>query len=174
MGIGEEWSTLATAMDPSWGSWQARLHAASQGHPCYRVDVASAQHTTFTSMCEFFMVMGRIGLWSQSDVDMLLQYNCTTAVPSDEVQRLAAKYMISFLKTNLVQDQGYQQILTPGYALAKGQFIEFFVTEKRNGAQDEDWPDDFWYFMHQPGSDQARAEKNPARVLSIPRLGQGR
>jgi hypothetical protein len=89
-------------------------------------------------------------------------------VPSLEVQRLAAKYMIAFLKTNLPQERGYQNILTPGHALAKEDFIEFFVTEKRNpNSIDEDWPEFFVYFAHQPGSEQFKAEKNPAQSLRI-------
>jgi hypothetical protein len=168
MGVGEEWSTLASDLGGAWTSWQARQHAAIQGHPCYRVDVASAIHMTFTSFCEFIMVMGKVGLWPQWLVDQLLGTNCTTAVPSLEVQRLAAKYMIAFLKTNLPQERGYQNILTPGHALAKEDFIEFFVTEKRNpNSIDEDWPEFFVYFAHQPGSEQFKAEKNPAQSLRI-------
>ena len=44
MGMGQEWSTLLALM-PGWESWQARQHAAMQGHPSYRVDVADAYHS---------------------------------------------------------------------------------------------------------------------------------
>jgi hypothetical protein len=39
------------------------------------------------------------------------------------------------------------------------------VTEKRSAnAINQDWPSDFLYFIHQPGSAQARAEKDPKQV----------
>jgi hypothetical protein len=45
------------------------------------------------------------------------------------------------------------------------------VTEKRNPHSiDEDWPSDFIYFMHQPGSAQARAAKEPAQRMPVPRF----
>jgi hypothetical protein len=173
MGIGEEWSTLISYMGPGWASWQARQHAAIQGHPCYRVDVVSAIHETFMNACEFFMVLDKVGIWPQWLVDYLLGVCCTTSIPSLEAKRLAAKYMIAFLKTELVHEQGYQHILTPGYALNSEEFIEFFVTEKRNpNSTEEDWPDVFWYFPHQPGSEQFQAEKDPAEILPIKSLRQ--
>jgi hypothetical protein len=36
--------------------------------------------------------------------------------------------------------------------------VEFFVTERKSpNAIDEDWPDTFIYFMHQPGREHANA-----------------
>ncbi|MEJ2542205.1 MAG: hypothetical protein P8188_19950, partial [Gemmatimonadota bacterium] len=68
-----------------------------------------------------------------------------------EVRRLVTKYMLAFL-------QDYQPILTPGHALTREPNVEFFVTEKRSvNAIDEDWPDLFTYFMHQPGRSHAQA-----------------
>ena len=59
----------------------------------------------------------------------------------------------------------------PGWALTQEQYIEFFVTEKRNPQSiDEDWPSDFVYFMHQPGSAQARGPKDPATILPVRHL----
>ncbi|MFC2169592.1 alpha/beta hydrolase family protein, partial [Acidobacteriota bacterium] len=52
MGIGQEWSTLDMLSGEEFASLQARLHAASQGHPCYRVDLAEAYHHTFSNHCE--------------------------------------------------------------------------------------------------------------------------
>ena len=55
LGMGEEWSFLA-ATSPGFESWQARQHAAYQGHPAYRVDVANANHQSFSDLCENFQV----------------------------------------------------------------------------------------------------------------------
>jgi hypothetical protein len=49
------------------------------------------------------------------------------------------------------------------------------VTEKRNPHSiDDKWPEYFIYFMHQPGSEQAKAEKNPKAVMGIPHVGMKR
>lgn len=158
MGIGQEWSTLA--IDPPWTSWQARQHAAMQGNPNYRVDVAGAQHLNFANWCEYVDVLYYIGY---IDEETYNYYKCSPEpIPQTEVERLTMLYMIAFLKVNLVGDHRYQAYLTPGYALGNEPDIEFFVTEKRNPhAVDEDWPDNFLYFMHQPGSEQAIGPKNP-------------
>ena len=48
--------------------------------------------------------------------------------------------------------------------------IEFFNNEKRSPQSiDEDWPDEFIYFKHQPGSETAHAAKNPHGVLGVSR-----
>ena len=52
-----------------------------------------------------------------------------------------------------------QPVLTPGHALTREPNVEFFISEKRNpNAIDEDWPDLFTYFMHQPGRSHAKAQ----------------
>ncbi len=78
-----------------------------------------------------------------------------------------------FLRTTLAGDLGFDHYLTPGWALTREPLAEVFETEKRspNAAQDEclayDCPDPqfFLYFPHQPGSEQARAERDPAAAL---------
>jgi predicted dienelactone hydrolase len=164
IGIGQEWDTLAA--DPPWVSWQARQHAAMQGNPNYRVDVAGAQHMSFSTWCEYVDVLYYIGF---IDEDIYNMYRCSQEpIPYAEVERLTMIYMIAFLKDNLVGDHRYQIYLTPGYALVNEPDIEFFVTEKRNPhAIDEDWPNNFLYFMHQPGSEQAIGPKNPPGLLEI-------
>jgi predicted dienelactone hydrolase len=158
MGIGQEWDTLA--LDPAWTSWQARQHAAIQGNPNYRVDVAGANHGNFAHWCEWVEVVYYLGV---IDEETYNDNKCSSEpISQNEVERLTMLYMIAFLKVNLVGDQRYQAYLTPGYALVNEPDIEFFVTEKRNPhAVDEDWPDDFLYFMHQPGSEQAIGPKDP-------------
>jgi len=174
MGIGEEWTTLTGLFGPENASWQARQHAAMQGHPNYRVDVAYAEHGSFTDWCETVEVAYDINLIDEGTYQ---EWKCSPEpISSAEIERLTTMYLIAFLKVNLVGDHEYQSLLTPGYALAHEPNIEFFVTEKRNPhAIDEDWPDDFVYFMHQPGSEQARGPKNPQDVLQenrAPRLLQ--
>jgi dienelactone hydrolase len=170
MGMGEEWSTLA-ASSLFGASWQARQHAAFQGTPNYRVDVSGTIHESFSDFCEDFLMLGDLGVFDQGFVAFLEQLLCTNTTPSSEVHRLVNMYLVAFLKTNLAGEPGYQRILTPGYALPSEPLIEFFITEKRNpNAIDQDWPGTFTYFMHQPGSEQARAEKDPKSAARVRRV----
>lgn len=172
MGIGQEWSTLEAISGPAFASWQARLHAASQGHPCYRVDVRYALHSTFSNYCEAAYLLFDKGIIDEETLNYFVGSYCSAAIPKPVAYRLITKYMIAFLKTNLAGEPDYQNILTPGYALTNEPDIEFFVTEKRNpNADDEDWPGDYMYFIHQPGGETAKAEKNPQQLLPIPYLG---
>jgi hypothetical protein len=91
--------------------------------------------------------------------------------PSDVVHGLTNKYATAFLKTELAGAMGYQDILTPGWALKRESLVEFFITEKRNpNAISDDWPGYYVYFKHQPGSEQAHAEKDPLVKRSVPRV----
>jgi hypothetical protein len=172
MGMGEEWSTLA-ARSSLGASWQARQHAAFQGHPNYRVDVSGTIHESFSDSCEDIPMLGDLGVFDQDFVAALEQLLCTNSTPSSEAHRLVTMYLVAFLKTNLAGESGYESILTPGYALSREPLVEFFVTEKRNpNAIDQDWPGTFTYFMHQPGGEQARAEKDPKSVIRVPRVLQ--
>jgi len=161
-GIGEEWSILGG------DGWQARQHAAMQGTPNYRVDVNNAFHTTFTNACEAGYVLRDIGFFSDADLEGWQGAYCNAPLSSATVENLATKYLVAFLKTQLVGVQGYQSMLTPGRALTSEQNIEFFVTERRNpNAIDVNNPPLFIYFPHQPGSAQAQAEKNPKHPRAI-------
>jgi predicted dienelactone hydrolase len=171
MGIGQEWSTLYAIFGPGMASWQARLHAASQGHPCYRVDLAEAYHPTFSNLCEAAYVLYDKGILDEAGRDGMAGFACAAPIPTSLAYQLTTKYMIAFLKKNLAGEQGYQNILTSGYAHNE-PYIEFFVTEKRNpNAIDDDWPGYFVYFMHQPGSAHAKAAKDPEQSLPIPHMG---
>jgi predicted dienelactone hydrolase len=170
MGMGQEWSALE-AQDPAFASWQARQHSAIQGHPCYRVDLADADHVAFCNICEAAYALYETGHIDEVTRDMWIAGTCAAPIPRSEVHRLISKYAIAFLKKYLAHEQGYKKILTQGYAL-KEPYIEFFVTEKRNpNSIDDDWPDHFWYFKHQPGSDMAKAEKNPTESMPIVHMG---
>jgi len=160
MGIGEEWSTLE-ANYPDGEGCQARQHAAIQSHPNYRVDVAYATHISFLNVCPINQVLYDLGIIDDATLQSILQSACPQEpVPPEEFGNLTAQYMIAFLKTVLVREVGYKEILTPSYALANEPFIEFFETEKGspNSPDEEGY---FSYFMHQPGTEQAKALKDP-------------
>jgi hypothetical protein len=169
MGMGQEWGQLA--LDPPWASWQARQHAAFSGHPAYRVDVFNTNHRSFSDTCEGVQVLGDLGIFSPEFVAWILLNNCDGFTPSGEVHSLVGKYMVAFLYKTLLGDNRYQRVLTPGYANSKEPLIEFFVTEKRNPRSiGDDWPDDFIYFKHQPGSDKAHAAMDSQGMLGVSRV----
>jgi len=173
MGMGEEWSMLESlGWGYPWESWQARQHAAFQGHPSYRVDVAGAYHQSFSNLCTSMTLAHEKGLLDDDGYAIWQSWVCAAPLSEAEANRVTTKYMIAFLKTQLCHQQGYQPIMTPGYVLKKEPGLEFFVTEKRNpNAIDDKWPEYFIYFMHQPGTLQARSEKDPSVIMRHPHLG---
>lgn len=144
MAVGEAWDQV--------GDWQARQHLGISGHPSYRADVLNSLHTSFALGCSVAPVLYSLKLITLAQRDRNLSTpQCTTALPQLEVNRLASKYAIAFLKTHLARVRGYEHILTPGWALAREPDVEFFVTEKRSGRHvTDDWPDESYYFEHQP------------------------
>ncbi len=160
MGIGREWNTLA-AENPGFEHDQARQHAAIQSHPNYRVDVAYAKHISFLCPCAVNQVLNDQGIIDDATLAAILQQACPAEpVPPEEFGNLTAQYMIAFLKTVLVREAGYKQMLTPEYALENEPFIEFFVTEQGSpNSPDEDGY--FSYFKHQPAAERAKALKDP-------------
>lgn len=179
MGIGEEWSTLdELGWGDPWISWQARQHAAFQGHPHYRVDVAGAYHQSFSNLCEAIHLLFDKGIIDEDTLQMWEGFVCAAPLPNHEANLLTTKYMIAFLKTHLSGEESYQNMMTPGYVLKNEPDLEFFVTEKRSPSSiDDKWPGYFIYFPHQPGSAQAKAakqltgEKDPKEVMGIPHFG---
>jgi dienelactone hydrolase len=163
MGIGEEWSTLE-AIRPGGETWQARQHAAIQSHPNYRVDIAYATHNSFFNVCPINQVLHDLGVIDDATLQSILQAVCPQEpVPPEEFGNLTAQYMIAFLKTVLEKESAYKEMLTPGYALKNEPFIEFFVTEQGspNTPDEEGY---FSYFKHQPGTERAKALKDPVGV----------
>jgi hypothetical protein len=143
------------------GTLLARPHSAIQGHPNYRVDIAHANHMSLSSFCTYIHVLYDKGLIDAQLRDAALPSNCPLeSVSSAEIQTLITQNMIAFLKTVLVRETGYKEMLTTGYALANEPFIEFFETEKGspNTPDEEGY---FSYFMHQPGTERATALKEP-------------
>jgi hypothetical protein len=161
MGIGEEWGTLQDSGLPYAESWQARPHTAIQSHPNYRVDVAFAKHMSFANVCAVNQVLHDQGAIDDATLEAILQAACPTEpVSEEEIGSLTSQYMIAFLKTVLVEETGYQEMLTPGYALANEPFIEFFETEL--GSPNTQPADGYFsYFKHQPGTERASALKDP-------------
>jgi len=160
MVMGQEWNAL-DSVKQNLETLVARPHAAIQGHPNYRVDVAYASHNMFTSICEYMHVLYDKGIIDEASRDALLQVDCPQEpVSQAEIENLTTQYMIAFLKTVLVGENGYKEMLTTDYALENEPFIEFFETEEGNpGSLDEDGY--FSYFMHQPGTERATALKDP-------------
>jgi predicted dienelactone hydrolase len=160
MVMGQEWSTLESAQ-VNLETLLARPHSAIQGHPNYRVDVAYANHNSFSSVCAYIHVLYDKGIIDDQLRDTTLAANCPQeSISAAEIENLITQYMIAFLKTVLVGETGYREMLTPGYALANEPFIEFFETEKGspNTPDEEGY---FSYFMHQPGTERAKALKDP-------------
>ena len=176
MGQGQEWGTLLEQVGESFVSRQARQHAAFQGRPNYRIDVADAYHQSFSNFCSALTLVLDKG-FLDPDTEAAIQemrdfWACTPPLDAYAGNRLVARNTVAFLKTHLVGQAGYQSLLTPGAALKSSPAIEFFVTEKRSPKSiDEDWPDLFVYFPHQPGSDHFHAEKNSNKPLPIAKVG---
>lgn len=167
--IGREWSILAgTGLGPAW---QARLHSASQGHPAYRVDVDGTRHITFANMCESAPILLAHGIITADRYIRLVADWCGAELSTTDTHQIVSQYMVAFLKTVLAGEPGHQSVLTPGYALNNEPWAEFFVTERRSPEAIEGEPDFFFYHPHQPGSEQAQAERNPAAWVPVPYFG---
>jgi hypothetical protein len=161
--IGQEWNTLESGQHNE-ESMLARPHSAIQGQPNYRVDIANYQHMSFSSACASMNVLRKLNGDEITDAQLKI-YCPKEPTPPDETGNLVTRYMVAFLKTVLVGEKGYKEMLTPDYALEYEPLIEFFVTEQGNpNSPDEEGY--FSYFMHQPGSGRATALKDP--VLAVP------
>jgi predicted dienelactone hydrolase len=159
--IGREWNTLEPSNEEAL---LARPHAAIQGHPNYRVDIANYQHMSFSSACASFNVFRELN--GDEITDSQLKLNCPKEpAQPDEIGNLTTRYMIAFLKTVLVGGTGYKEMLTTDYAVKNEPFIEFFETEQGSPiSPDEDGY--FSYFKHQLDTEQAKALKDP--FLNVP------
>jgi predicted dienelactone hydrolase len=160
MGIGRKWDTIEST-DPGLGYIRAREHAAIQGHPNYRVDIAYANHNSFLNSCACNQVLHDLGIIDDATLVSILEAACPREpVAPEEFGDLTAQYMIAFLKTVLVGEKGYEEMLTPGYALENEPFIEFFETEE--GSPDETVEEGYFsYFKHQSDTERATALKDP-------------
>ena len=155
LSVNEEWDAIAANFQDvpdSWQTWQARQHAAFSGHPSYRTDVAETNHWSFGDWCDGLTVMDRLGLATiYGSNDDVRSWSCQGVMPSRDVMAITTRYMLAFLKTELLGERAYQRMLTPGWALSRETGIEFFVTERRRPVpSDGEWPDESIYFAHQP------------------------
>ena len=160
MVIGQEWNTLES-QQTDIESLLARPHAAIQGHPNYRVDIAYANHNSFLNVCAVNQVLNDLGIIDDATLDAILQQICQPEpVSPEEFGNLTTQYMIAFLKTVLVGENNYKEMLTTDYALENEPFIEFFETEQGDPAEtvEEGY---FSYFKHQSGTERATALKDP-------------
>jgi predicted dienelactone hydrolase len=160
MVMGQEWSTLESAQ-ANVESLLARPHSAIQGRPNYRVDFAYANHSSFSNHCEYAQVMNDYGIYDDEMVNDYSQKMCQPEpVSQEELGNLTTQYMIAFLKTVLVGENGYKEMLTTDYALENEPFIEFFETEE--GSPDETVEEGYFsYFKHQSDTERATALKDP-------------
>jgi predicted dienelactone hydrolase len=160
MEIVEEWNTLES-VNTGLGFIQAREHAAIQSELNYRVDIANANHFSFLNHCAIVQVLNDHGIGDDVSTADYVQKNCQTEpVSPEEFSDLTTQYMIAFLKNALVRGTDYKEMLTTGYALNNEPFIEFFETEQGDPNEiDEDGY--FSYFMHLPGTERAKALKDP-------------
>jgi dienelactone hydrolase len=174
--IGEEWNMLPPLPYGDQAE-HARTHAAIQGQPSYRVDVFGTSHNSFCDMCAYLRLMHEdpeifaLKPISEATVELVCSGNELISTPSTVAMPIANKYAVAFLKTVLAREQGYQDMLTPGWALKRESLVEFFVTEKRNPNAVREEPglgEYYLYFPHQSGSEQARGEKNPSVKSNLP------
>jgi predicted dienelactone hydrolase len=160
MMIGQEWNTLESQLAGA-GTLLARPHAAIQGQPNYRLDVAHANHMSLSSFCTYIHVLYDKGLIDAQLRDAALPSNCPLdSISPAEIQTLITQNMIAFLKTVLVGENGYKEMLTADYALENEPFIEFFEMEQSSpdATVEEGY---FSYFKHQSDTEPATALKDP-------------
>jgi len=159
IGIGEDFDSIragfAGAIPPSLG---ARAHHAMSGEPTYRVDVINSRHVpSFTNACQSVLVRGDIGVLTQAQVlseIVRLECNNPALTPYQTANEIVWRYTTSFLKTHLADVQGYQKMLSPGWAVAREPFAMFFVKERKNGqTPNTEFPDDTWFHLSQPNPD---------------------
>jgi predicted dienelactone hydrolase len=162
--IGREWNTLVESGGANEEFLLVRPHSAIHGRPNFRVDVANYQHMSFSSACSSMNLLRELN--GDEATDSALKLYCPQEpLPPDEIGNLTTRYMIAFLKTVLVGENGYKEMLTPGYALENETFIEFFETEE--GSPDETAEEGYFrYFKHQSDIERATALKDP--FLKVP------
>jgi hypothetical protein len=160
MWIGQEWNNMESTTG-GFGFMVARAHSAIKSRANYRLDIAYAIHNSFSSYCTYIQVLHDKGLIDDQILDTATPSNCPPeSISAAEIENLTTQYMIAFLKTVLVGENGYKEMLTADYALENEPFIEFFETEQ--GSPDETVEEGYFsYFKHQSDTEQATALKDP-------------
>lgn len=156
--LGEEWDMQQDL--------NARPHAAFSGFPNLRVDVLRSAHLpSFTNICEWVRLMGELGWLLPETRDAYLsiaECDASYLINPAEAQRLITKYMVAFLKVNLVGDLRYAPLLVPPFANEREPNLGFVATELPwLGIPAEERDCCFGYFLHARSPERARADKNP-------------
>jgi predicted dienelactone hydrolase len=157
--MGREWNTMVESGTANEELLLARPHSAIQGRPNYRVEFANYQHMSFSSTCSCMSVLRELNGDQATDASLAV-YCPKEPLPPDETGNLMTRYMIAFLKTVLVGEKGYREMLTPGYALENEPFVEFFETEEGSPGETVE-AGYFGYFKHQSDTERATALEDP-------------
>lgn len=168
--IGEDFNSLVSDYGDIMGPWQARQHAALSGEPSYRVGIKRSHHGMFANPCHLTQILCKLGYYGPDRCKAVWEGNrCHITTFQDRMQVLIriGDYVIAFLETEVRGAQGYQAVLTPGYALTRlADQVDFFVTEPRNPNASVDG--EYWFFPYQPGSAVMRADQDPTVAVGIP------
>ena len=96
----------------------------NQAPVLYKVDIAGANHTHFTNVCDIGDFLIETGFpkenWANMGAaDLIVPYERTcsdTSFPMTEFNRLLNLYVVSFFKAHLLGESGYEDYLTGDYA----------------------------------------------------------
>ena len=96
----------------------------NQAPVLYKVDIAGANHTHFTNVCDIGDFLIETGFpkenWANMGAaDLIEPYERTcseTSFPMTEFNRLLNLYVVSFFKTQLLEESEYEDYLTGDYA----------------------------------------------------------
>jgi len=125
--------------DSSQGQWMARAHAAIHRSDSYRVDVAFANHMSFTSYCDGITVISSLGVNTSG---LGLDPNTWPCVASGTfdpknnpaTRQIVTTYMLAFLNTYFGREDD-SWMLTSSYASQYQPNVEFFDSEACNECQ---------------------------------------
>lgn len=156
-----------------FGGWNAWHHVAMRATPNFRVDIDYTNHYRFGIACENLVLQAERGYLTPATRDaQLAARECYQAPYLDSVvvYPLITEYMIAFLNTHLAGRPGLQDLLTPGHAQTREDFINFFVTEPVSPNTPIEHVHDFWFFPYQPGSATEKADVaalRPGRPFAV-------
>jgi hypothetical protein len=164
--IGQD-ETSWSALPPSWGSWQARLHAAAPIERGFRADLRHAVHMSFSNLCAAYNVYFQNGIVGQAYLDQIIDSYCRDTspilvgkplIPEQEANRLSTKLAIPFLKAYLAGDERYERMVSSCWVNSRETDVAFFETE-RGGTTHQGpgadylpptWVEEFDYYVDPP------------------------
>jgi hypothetical protein len=156
--LGEEWDAQQDL--------NARQHAAFSGFPNLRVDVLPSRHDpSFTNVCQWLRLLGEVGWFLPETRDAYLSFlecDASYLISPAEAHRLVTKYMVAFLKVNLLGDPRYAPLLVPPLANERESNLGFVAAELPwLGIPREERDCCYGFFLHARSPGRARADKNP-------------